>query len=118
MNKIGLNKVYGEESWYHLFPCSKLSAVLAILFFLFCLAPVQAKEVDYINISNPFLNKTPIAITQFKTFNGHAAEVDLGKSAEQILKDGLDFTGYLKVLDPAAFLSNPVWVTTISRIWL
>lgn len=30
-----------------------------------------------------------------------------GVQGEQILKAGLDFTGYLKVMDPMAFLSNP-----------
>ena len=67
----------------------------------------QAQDYDYINISNPFLNKTPLAVTRFKVFNGHEAEVAAGLKAEQILKDGLDFTGYLKIMDPAAFLSNP-----------
>jgi TolB protein len=107
MNEIRLNKIDGKEPRSHQFPCLQISAVIAVLVFLFCLTPVQAKQVDYINISNPFLNKTPIAITQFKTFNGHDAEVRHGKTAEQILKDALDFTGYLKVLNPEAFLSNP-----------
>lgn len=67
----------------------------------------QAKDYDYISISNPFLNKTPVAVTSFKAFSGHEAEVDAGAQAEQILKAGLDFTGYLKIMDPTAFLSNP-----------
>jgi len=66
-----------------------------------------AKDYDYISISNPFLNKTPVAVTSFKAFSGHGDEVAAGVQAEQILKSGLDFTGYLKVMDPAAFLSNP-----------
>jgi TolB protein len=102
MKEIRLNKVYGAQ-----FPVQVFFTGLAVMVLFFWLTPLQAKEVDYINISNPFLNKTPIAIPQFKSFNGHALEVDLGKKAEQILKDGLDFTGYLKVLDPAAFLSDP-----------
>ncbi len=66
-----------------------------------------SKDYDYISISNPFLNKTPVAVTSFKAFNGHGAEVAAGVQAEQILKAGLDFTGYLKIIDSAAFLSNP-----------
>ena len=66
-----------------------------------------AKDYDYISISNPFLNKTPVAVTSFKAFSGHEAEVAAGVQAEQILKAGLDFTGYLKIMDPIAFLSNP-----------
>ena len=83
------------------------SICLVVIFILCFVLSLHAKEVDSINISNPFLNKTPIAITKFKAFNGHVAEVNGGITAEQILKDGLDFTGYLKVLNPAAFLSNP-----------
>lgn len=69
--------------------------------------PALAKDYDYISISNPFLNKTPVAVTRFKAFSGHEPEVTDGVKAEQILKAGLDFTGYLKIMDPAAFLSNP-----------
>ncbi|NWH06699.1 Tol-Pal system beta propeller repeat protein TolB [Desulfobacter latus] len=66
-----------------------------------------AKDYDYISISNPFLNKTPVAVTSFKAFSGHEAEIAAGVQAEQILKAGLDFTGYLKIMNPTAFLSNP-----------
>lgn len=69
--------------------------------------PARAKDYDYISISNPFLNKTPVAVTTFKCFNGHEAEVAAGIQAEQILKAGLDFTGYLKIMDPMAFLADP-----------
>lgn len=77
--------------------------VLIILFF----AQAQAQEPEYINISNPFLNKTPVAVTRFKTFTGSEAEAKGGALGEQLLKEGLDFTGYLKVLDPAGFLADP-----------
>src|SRR6056297_1290259 len=75
---------------------------------IFLLAvPALATDYDYISISNPFLSKTPVAVTSFKAFSGHEAEVDAGVQAEQILKAGLDFTGYLKIMNPTAFLSNP-----------
>ena len=83
---------------------SKLLGCLLVCLFL---SQAQAKDYDYISISNPFLNKTPIAVTRFKAFSGHEAEVQAGLKAEQILKDGLNFTGYLKVMDPNAFLSDP-----------
>ncbi|MCP4723351.1 MAG: Tol-Pal system beta propeller repeat protein TolB [Desulfobacteraceae bacterium] len=107
MNQTRLNKLYGGYGSYQQFRHWIFSGCLAVIFILFFVLPLQAKEYDYINISNPFLNKTPIAITGFKAFNGHDAEVNGGIKAEQILKDSLDFTGYLKVLNPAAFLSNP-----------
>jgi len=69
--------------------------------------PAYARDYDYINVSNPFSKKTPVAVTDFKTFNGHAQEVNIGKTAVVILKEALDFTGYLKTMNPVAFLSNP-----------
>ncbi|WP_022668214.1 Tol-Pal system beta propeller repeat protein TolB [Desulfospira joergensenii] len=82
--------------------------ILGSLVFFFCPAQdLYSKEVDYINIYNPFLNKTPIAVTRFKAFNGKDTEIRGGEKAENILKKALGFTGYLKVMDPAAFLSDP-----------
>ncbi|MCK5099737.1 MAG: Tol-Pal system beta propeller repeat protein TolB [Desulfobacteraceae bacterium] len=69
--------------------------------------PAYAKDYDYINISNPLLKKTPVAVTQFKAFNGHDSEAQEGRKAKDILIKALDFTGYLKTMNPAAFLSNP-----------
>ncbi|MCD4721785.1 MAG: Tol-Pal system beta propeller repeat protein TolB [Desulfobacula sp.] len=69
--------------------------------------PVYAGDYDYINISNPFLKKTPVAVTEFKAFNGHGTEVAAGKTASDILKQAINFTGYLKTMNPVAFLSNP-----------
>ncbi len=69
--------------------------------------PLHAKDYDYINISNPFIKKTPVAVTQFKAFNGHSVEVQDGRDAKNILIKALDFTGYLRTMNPAAFLSNP-----------
>jgi len=63
---------------------------------LFFPISVSAREYDYINISNPFLRKTPVAVTDFKVFNGHAAEVVTGETARDILKEALDFTGWRK----------------------
>ncbi|MEH0019069.1 MAG: Tol-Pal system beta propeller repeat protein TolB [Desulfobacter sp.] len=81
--------------------------ILCWLFVCLFFSQATAKEYDYINISNPFLNKTPIAVTRFKAFSGHAAEVRDSALAEKILKDAVDFTGYLKVMNPNAFLSDP-----------
>nr|WP_319395260.1 Tol-Pal system beta propeller repeat protein TolB [uncultured Desulfobacter sp.] len=81
--------------------------VWGMAFMILLSVRAQAKDYDYISISNPFLNKTPVAVTAFKCFNGHEAEVAAGVQAEQILKAGLDFTGYLKIMDPMAFLADP-----------
>lgn len=88
--------------------------VLSVIFCLMglvCLllhpVPAHAKDYDYINITNPFLKKIPIAVTEFKVLNGHAEEVREGKTAKHILSEALDFTGYLKTMNSVAFLSNP-----------
>ncbi|WDP88960.1 MAG: Tol-Pal system beta propeller repeat protein TolB [Desulfobacter sp.] len=88
---------------------SVLSPLLPILVFLSLgmVPQAVARDYDYINISNPFLNKTPVAVTRFKAFTGSDAEVKGGGYAEEVLKAALDFTGYLKVMDSAAFLSDP-----------
>lgn len=66
-----------------------------------------AADYDYINISNPFLKKTPIAVPQFKVENKSTLEIQDGRQAQRVLTKALDFTGYLKTMNPAAFLSNP-----------
>ncbi|MCP3873188.1 MAG: Tol-Pal system beta propeller repeat protein TolB [Desulfobacteraceae bacterium] len=86
---------------------STLYCFFGVACILFYATPVSAKDYDYINISNPFLEKTPVAVTDFKAFNGHTVEIKDGKTAKQILKDALNFIGYLKTMNPVAFLSNP-----------
>lgn len=71
------------------------------------LLSASAKEITYINISNPFLKKTPVAVTQFKLTHANTMERKDAKFAKQMLKDALNFTGYLKTMNPMAFLSNP-----------
>ncbi|MCP4023172.1 MAG: hypothetical protein GY729_15120, partial [Desulfobacteraceae bacterium] len=85
----------------------KIGCLMCLSLVVFWPSILLAKEYDYINISNPFLKKTPVAVTQFKTFSGHEAEVAGGKEARKILANALNFTGYLKTMNPAAFLSNP-----------
>ena len=82
-------------------------AIATLLLLLLAAVTVTAKEYDYINISDPHLKKTPIAITRFKAFNRMTTEVQEGERAERTLKDALSFTGYLKVMNSNAFLSDP-----------
>lgn len=78
-----------------------------LIIIVFSMVSAQAKSYDHINISNPFLKKTPIAVSDFKAFSGHGPEVADGIKAQQILREALDFTGYLKVIDPNAYLASP-----------
>ena len=69
-------------------------------------APGRA-EYDYINISNPFLKKIPIAVPVFKAFSKSSAENNAAKSAADLLSQTLEYTGYFKIIDRAAFLADP-----------
>ena len=85
----------------------RFKSTILIVCLILLFSSAHGREYEYINISNPFLNKTPVAVTRFKAFSGHEAETKLGAKAEKILKAALDFTGYLKVMDPNAFLADP-----------
>ena len=62
---------------------------------------------DYIDISNPFLRKIPLAIPLFKNETGTTEEVRFSKTSAELLADSLEFTGYFKILDRRAFLFDP-----------
>jgi len=102
-----MNKQYYAHDMFNRTILYLIVCFLGWAYILLCSMPAYAKNYNYINISNPFLKKTPIAVTEFKMFNGHAAEVTDGKTARDILTKALDFTGYLKIMNPVAFLSNP-----------
>jgi TolB protein len=64
------------------------------------------RDYDYINISDPFLKKIPVAVPVFRCMTDPENErADAGAAAE-ILSDALDFTGYFKLIDRGAFLEN------------
>ena len=67
----------------------------------------HAGEYAYINISNPFLKKTPVAVTEFKVEGDRPTDREDAETALQMLKGALDFTGYLKIMNPVAFLADP-----------
>ena len=86
---------------------------LALVLFL-SLGPLSGKmfvqaqtAYDYINISEPFLKKIPIAVPVFKTLSEPAEEREMANRAADILSEGLEFTGYFKLIDRGAFLENP-----------
>ncbi len=102
-----MNKLYCSHNMFNKIILTAIYLFLSFCFLVVFLMPAHAKDYDYINISNPLLKKTPVAVTQFKAFNGHDSEAQEGRKAKDILIKALDFTGYLKTMNPAAFLSNP-----------
>ena len=80
-------------------------------FFLVDAMPIwaqnEADQYEYIDISNPFLRKIPLAVPYFKNQTGTAEAERLSKSAADLLASSLAFTGYFKLLDRGAFLFDP-----------
>ena len=72
-----------------------------------CFAQSDEDQYDYIDISNPFLRKIPLAIPFFKNESGNSEEARLSTSAADLLSASLEFTGYFKLLDQGAFLFDP-----------
>jgi TolB protein len=72
-----------------------------------CGAQTESQGYQYIDITNPFLRKIPLAVPYFKTAGGDAREEASARKAADQLAASLDFTGYFKILDRAAFLFDP-----------
>jgi TolB protein len=70
-------------------------------------AQSEGGAYQYIDIRNPFLRKIPLAVPHFKLTAGGGREEDAGRKAADLLAASLDFTGYFKLLDRAAFLFDP-----------
>ena len=82
--------------------------VFACLLFLALACPASGKTPDvYINISDPFLKKIPIAVPVFKGVSGNDAELAKCAEAADMLSRTLDFTSYFKLLDRGSFLFAP-----------
>jgi len=63
-------------------------------------------QYDYVNISDPFLNKIPVAVPEFKRMSESPKEAELARRAADLLSAGLDFTGYFNLIDRGAYLEN------------
>ena len=65
--------------------------------------PIAAAQYNYIDISNPFLRKTPIAVPVFKAPPQDPTAMAAAKAASEILGYYLEFSGYFTLSDPGAF---------------
>ncbi len=65
---------------------------------------ISQADYGYIDISNPFLRKIPIAIPLFKPFSGSLEEDRASVKASDKMAEALGFTGYFKILEREAFL--------------
>lgn len=69
--------------------------------------PTIADQYNYIDISNPFLRKTPIALPVFQANDGEPMALEAARATSQLLARYLDFTRYFAISDPAAYLEDP-----------
>lgn len=78
--------------------------VLLISFFL--MPQTCSAEYDYIKISDPFLNKIPLAVPVFKSLSEESAGKEILITASDLVYKSLAFTGYFKMIDREAFLED------------
>jgi TolB protein len=85
----------------------KLWFVVVVMFILSIGMVGSAAGYEFIDISNPFLRKTPIAIPYFMALGGTSTEVKLAKTSADYLVETLAFSSFFEVVDRGAFLEEP-----------
>jgi TolB protein len=101
-----ISKEFGMiQKWLGIFVVTLLTLFLTGS--VVCLAQSDADQYEYIDISNPFLRKIPLAIPLFKNVTGTGEEKQFSKSSVELLSSSLEFSGYFKILDRGAFLFDP-----------
>lgn len=81
--------------------------LVALLFFVALPGPAALAQYNYIDISNPFLRKTPVAVPVFQAAGHDPTAMAVAQAAADDLAFYLDFTGYFTLSDPGAFLEDP-----------
>ena len=87
--------------------CRTLIAWLIITVFILTIPGVSLAGYNYIDITQPYLKKLPIAVPFFKTISNGDDAYRLSRTLSDLLANTLDFTGYFKILNREAFLVNP-----------
>jgi TolB protein len=83
------------------------SIIVSVVLVVVCVMSVHAQRViDYIDISNPFLRKIPIAIPVFRYTPETSPSQNIAKEMTQVLSQTLEFTGFFKMLNKKAFLED------------
>ncbi len=84
-----------------------VSFVLIVVAFIAATGAKALAQYDYIDITNPFLRKIPIAIPEFKAVRALEGELRASGKGSDLLSDALVFTGYFTMIDRVAYLSDP-----------
>ncbi len=86
------------------------ATIYTLILLVIVLQPApDARAVRYHEgvIDKPSIRKIPIAIPYFKAVQGNQAELPLVRAASDQMVEVLSFTGYFKMLDRMAYLSDP-----------
>jgi len=91
------------------FSGSTIQALRTLIFcvsILLCglLPRISWADYDYIDITNPFLRKIPLAVQPFKLSERISQNEKAAVAATGLISETLEFTGYFKIIDPEAFL--------------
>ncbi|MDJ0784985.1 MAG: Tol-Pal system beta propeller repeat protein TolB [Desulfosarcinaceae bacterium] len=80
------------------------AATLCLL--LFSTQAATCADYSFIDISNPFLRKIPLAVPLFKNTSGAGPAEELAVSSADMMVDALTFTGLFKLIDRGAYLED------------
>jgi len=78
-----------------------------ILLMILVLPAGAPAQIKYIDLTNPFLRKIPMAVPVFKAMGGTGDEAKQVESIADQVSDMLAFTGYFQLMDRGAFLYDP-----------
>ncbi len=84
-----------------------LTSVFTFVLVLTVFQPAKA-QFDYIDISNPFLRKVPMAIPVFKSLSADPEERPLAIKLADLTSRYLEFTSYFTMLDRGSYLYDPL----------
>ena len=85
-----------------------LRLLLTVLIMMLIRPAGSHAQYDYIDISNPFLRKIPMAIPEFVGLDdNYPAESATLTGATEFLTNALLFTGYFQLIDRGAYLLSP-----------
>ncbi|MDA3896277.1 MAG: Tol-Pal system beta propeller repeat protein TolB [Desulfobacteraceae bacterium] len=84
-----------------IFPAGYVLLISLLLMPQMCFA-----DYDYIKISDPFLNKIPVAVPVLKSLSQESAAKEIALKASDLVYEALSFTGYFKMIDREAFLED------------
>ena len=87
--------------------CRTLIAWSIATVFILTIPGVSLAGYNYIDITQPYLRKLPIAVPFFKKISTGDDAAQLSRTLSDLLADTLDFTGYFKIMNREAFLVNP-----------